>query len=56
VKEVAGRPEAESAHPDRLNPGSLEKDLLAKHGEATPEAMVESALSTSACSRTSAST
>jgi len=27
-----------------VNSGSLEKDLLAKHGEATPEAMVESAL------------
>jgi (E)-4-hydroxy-3-methylbut-2-enyl-diphosphate synthase len=27
-----------------VNSGSLEKDLLAKHGEASPEAMVESAL------------
>jgi len=27
-----------------VNSGSLEKDLLARHGEATPEAMVESAL------------
>lgn len=27
-----------------VNSGSLEKDILAKHGEASPEAMVESAL------------
>ena len=27
-----------------VNAGSLEKDLLAKYGRATPEAMVESAL------------
>lgn len=45
VREVAA---AASAHgvPIRVgvNAGSLDKDLLAKHGSATPEALVESAL------------
>jgi len=45
VKEVA-RGALKQKVPIRIgvNSGSLEKDLLAKHGEATPEAMVESAL------------
>ncbi len=45
VKEVA-KAALEQMVPIRIgvNSGSLEKDLLAKHGEASPEAMVESAL------------
>lgn len=45
VREVV-RASREQRVPIRIgvNSGSLEKDLLAKHGEASPEAMVESAL------------
>jgi (E)-4-hydroxy-3-methylbut-2-enyl-diphosphate synthase len=46
VREVA-RAAQERSLPIRIgvNSGSLEKDVLEKHGSATPEAMVESALS-----------
>jgi len=45
VREVA-RAARQQGVPIRIgvNSGSLEKDLLAKHGEASPKAMVESAL------------
>jgi 4-hydroxy-3-methylbut-2-en-1-yl diphosphate synthase IspG/GcpE len=38
-----------------VNAGSLDKRLLAKHGKATPEALVESALWTARCSRSTTS-
>ncbi len=45
IKEVA-RAAAERGIPIRVgvNAGSLDKDILARHGDATPEALVESAL------------
>ena len=45
IKEVA-RAAAERDIPIRVgvNAGSLDKDILARHGDATPEALVESAL------------
>ena len=45
IKEVA-RAAAERQTPIRVgvNAGSLDKDILARHGDATPEALVESAL------------
>lgn len=45
IKEVA-RSAAERQVPIRVgvNAGSLDKDILARHGDATPEALVESAL------------
>ncbi len=39
-----------------VNAGSLERELLERYGEPCPEAMVESALSTPGCCRTTTST